>query len=183
MDDLGVLIGIAGGEVAAAREDLVRAEPVGDPSLEALVALAAPPEMPVRRKLEQRSWQLMERARNAKRVRSLENEVAAASSRREQVENVLAVASAVSPAAFRVMGIRAPRRGMDATRAEVVSILALRPTYHGDDAIAKTQRRAVSTVAAAAEAMQAKFVCRVFRPPSRTLARARPHLRRLDTLV
>ena len=82
-DDLGLLVGLLGqqglqAEGAAAAEEA---------DVDMLVALARPPA-PGERKHPQRSWQLMEKARAAKKAKAMEKEKDAAVSAKERAESL-----------------------------------------------------------------------------------------------
>ena len=157
-DDLGLLVGLLGqqglqAEGAAAAEEA---------DVDMLVALARPPP-PGERKHPQRSWQLLEKARAAKKAKAMEKEKDAAVSAKERAESLLAALSAVCPAAAARLKLARPRGVMDERRAEIVATLALGPSVRStDDTMVRAQRRAVSLVAEAALRVQAGFCQEVF---------------------
>ena len=153
-DDLEMLVGLAGGDVAG-----VEAAEAAD--VEMLVALARPPA-PAERRHPQRSWQLCEKARAAKKAKAMEKKVAEADSARHQAESSLVALSTLCPAAAARLKIAQPRREMDDQRAEIVAALALSPTVPARDALTRTHRRAVSLLTETALQVQSEYCGKVF---------------------
>ena len=129
MEDLEALAAIvAGGGLGPAADD----ELVADPQLDMLVAIAAvlPAE---RRKHEQRSWQAMEKARDAKRQRKTERELATAQEDKRKAEESLKAVASLAPRVARSLGVTVAGAEMTAERAEHWALVATRPTCRGDD--------------------------------------------------
>ena len=119
-----------------------------------LVALDAAPR---RRKHEQRSWQLMERARAAKERKRVERREGQAEQRWQRVQGAVQELQLAFPGIVRSVGLPdcGAARGFTEDRAAVLSKLAFRPAIRTRDSTAVRQRQAVVLVAKAAEARQA----------------------------
>ena len=153
-DDLGFLLGFAGGDAA-----VVEAAEAAD--LDMLVALAQPPG-PAERRHPQRSWQLCEKARAAKKAKAQDAKVAKADAAKERAEHALRALSTLCPAAAARLKIGLPRKEMDENRAEIVAVLALSPTLPSGTSSVRTQRRAVSLVAETALQVQSEWCDKAF---------------------
>ena len=139
-EDFEFLLGFAGGGDA-----VVEAAEAAD--FDMLVALAPPPG-PAERRHPQRSWQLCEKARAAKKTKAKDAKIAKADAAKERAEHALRALSMMCPAAAARLKIGLPRgSGMDETRAEIVAILALSPTMPSSTSAIRTQRRAVGRTA------------------------------------
>ena len=153
-DDLGFLLGFAGGDAA-----VVEAAEAAD--FDMLVALAQPPG-PAERRHPQRSWQLCEKARAAKKAKAQDAKVAKADAAKERAEHALRALSTLCPAAAARLKIGLPRKEMDENRAEIVAVLALSPTLPSGTSSVRTQRRAVSLVAETALQVQSEWCDKAF---------------------
>ena len=154
MEDLEALVAIvAGGGLGPAADD----ELVADPQLDMLVAIAAavPAE---RRKHEQRSWQAMEKARDAKRQRKTERGLATAQEGKRKAEESLKAVASLAPRVARSLGVTVAGAEMTAERAEQWALVATRPTFRGDESYSLFDRRAVFLMAETLEALQARFL-------------------------
>ena len=156
--DLGLLVGLLGGQGLQAE----RAAAAEAADIDMLVALARPPP-PGERKHPQRSWQLMQDARAAKKAKATNKEKDKAVAEKERAERSLAAMSAMCPAAAARLKLGFSGGVMDERRAEIVATLALGPSVRStDDTLVRAQRRAVSLVAEAALRVQAGFCQEVF---------------------
>ena len=144
----------------AARGTLAEEEPaLADPDLDVLVAIAGAVPAGERRKHAQRSWQATEHAREAKKLRKTEREKEEQKLAKETALVQLDSVCALAPRVAATLGIRGPTgQGMTAQRAEVLAIVAFRPTIRGDGLFAKVQRRAVWLAARTLLEQQAAFV-------------------------
>jgi hypothetical protein len=161
MDDFEALLAIvAAGGLGPAADD----EFAADPQLEMLVALAAavPAE---RRKHEQRSWQATEKARDAKRQRKTEKQLATALEGKRKAEDLLQAVGSLVPHVARSLGVTIEGREMTATRAEHWALVATKPTCRGDDCYHLPERRAVWLMAETLETLQTRFTTGVLGGP------------------
>ena len=153
MDDFEALVAIvAGGGLGPAADD----ELAADPQLEMLVALAAavPAE---RRKHEQRSWQATKNARDAKRQRKTEKQLATALEGKRKAEDLLQAVGSLVPHVARSLGVTVEGREMTAERAEHWALVATKPTCRGDKNYNLLDRRAVWLMAETLETLQTRF--------------------------
>ena len=171
-EDLELLLGFAGGDAA-----VVAAADAAD--LDMLVAWAQPPG-PAERRHPQRSWQLCEKARAAKKAKAKDAKVATADAARERAEHALSALSIMCPAAAARLKIGRPRGMMDEQRAEIVAVLAFSPSLPSGTPAIRTQRRAVSLVVETFLQVQSEFCDNVFgrcgflRPPTPRLGPLHP---------
>ena len=174
-EDFEFLLGFAGGGDA-----VVEAAEAEAADVDMLVALAPLPG-PAERRHPQRSWQLCEKARAAKKSKAKDAKIAKADAAKERAEHALRALSMMCPAAAARLKIGLPRgSGMDETRAEIVAMLALSPTMLSSTSAIRTQRRAVSLVAETALQVQSEWCddtfgsLRLCWPPDAVLAPVAP---------
>ena len=163
MEDLADILAIVGGDDDEAGALAVAEGPgVFDADLalvrDIVAGEAAPAERP---KHAQRSWQLCERARAAKKQRRTEQQLQGALASKQKAELQLQAVAAVNPSCVAVLGIKLPKQGMSEARAELAGVLAMRPTIRGDGRFGVCQRRAVSLMASALDRAQTGFLSRV----------------------
>ena len=135
-------------------------EPVpADPDLDVLVAIAGAVPAGEKRKHAQRSWQATEHARDAKKKRQLVREKEEQKIAKETALAQLDSVCSLMPRVAGALGIRVQQgQGMTAQRAEVLAIVAFRPTPRGSTLFAKVHRRAVWLAAQTLLEQQAAFV-------------------------
>ena len=133
-------------EVAAA----AAAVAVENEDLALVVAIDA--ARPVR-KYGQRSWQLLEKARAAKRQKAVQEAMGAEAKARAKAEAALSLAHAVHPVIMSGLGVSPPGSSlggapMDEHKASLLQVVALQPPIHskGYGPTVKSQRRAVGAI-------------------------------------
>ena len=113
---------------------------------------------------EQRSKQLLEKAREVKRARTAERREAALRVRLEAALEVVDAVRRAFPAVAAAVGLPAVQvsKSCDERRADNLNVLALRPAIRGHNAALVAQKRAVSIVARAVLDVQRNFVGEAF---------------------
>jgi len=172
MDDLDVLADIARGPGGAAPEDAEAQVVHVDADFDALAEIAgAPPGgRGTSRKHEQRSWQLMQQARDAKKRRQLEREKDQATAEATRARAALSLMGAIAPGVARSVGVVVPfckrveTEEFAAEWARLTSLVALSPDSRGTASDALLRQRAVSLVAGTALRRQTDFLEQYFRP-------------------
>ena len=166
------------GDVPSANEDAIVVAPTSEDDEHAfnsdedlkdmmdIIAMQCPEEQ-APRKHPRRSWQLMERARNAKDNLKLQRDLVAMRASRDNAEAQLQVVSIVFPGIKRALALPGvgAKSGMDAIQAKHFAVLAASPGIKGQhqQSFQKVQSRAASYVARAIEKVQVQFAHGVLR--------------------
>ena len=148
------LAAMAAGPAPAVAEGMV----LPDPDLDMLVAIAANAPADVVPRHDQRSWQLMEKARAAKKQKRTDVLLEAAVSAKARAQAQLGLlGTLVPPVVARAVGVASNRgtNNMTPERAALTAVVAFAPATRGDCRIQRIQRRAVSIMAQASLGRQA----------------------------
>ena len=158
LGDVDDLVALAASSSAAQADPIEDRDPELD-DLHMLVQQGRPERAP--RKHEQRSWQLLEKARSTKANLALERKLEAESLEKRAALDALDAVRHAFPSIAAVVGLPYTNHGsagLTHKRAQVLSVLAVRPRLAGSAASSAgllTQKRAVALVARSVLTVQA----------------------------
>lgn len=110
-----------------------------------------------KRKYEQQSWQLMEKARLAKAAKQAQRKAGQEAAKRRASGSMVRAVSTHFPGIARTLGLPPQRLVMGEERAELLMRFACMPTVKRDGALQKAQNRAAALVAQSVMVEQSRF--------------------------
>lgn len=131
--------------------DLASEQDAEAAELQELVELGAP-RPPLRRKYEQRSWELLAAARATKKAKRYEAEIARQRGLVERERTASQAMAVACPMVARRLGVKPTRGALAEGRATVVLRLAFMPGIKGDHPARNNQNRACAVVSSVLEA-------------------------------